>query len=73
MSTYQIGFIGLGNMGKLMAINLANAIASQKVQGKKLLVWNRTQKKAIEMVEESNNNAIIAESLEQIASQCVRE
>jgi 3-hydroxyisobutyrate dehydrogenase len=43
MKTEKIGFIGLGVMGKPMALNLLNA-------GYKLTVWNRTKSKMDELL-----------------------
>ena len=54
-SKVQVGWIGLGNMGKLMAINLANALNAEGAP--KLKVWNRTSSKSEEVVKETNGSA----------------
>lgn len=65
-SSYQIGFIGLGNMGYFMARNLANHLSY--VDGPPLLVWNRSTGKSDELVKEvGQEKAKIAHSVEEIA------
>ncbi|MCC9165978.1 NAD(P)-dependent oxidoreductase [Pontibacter harenae] len=56
----KVGFIGLGIMGSRMAANLQKA-------GHDLVVYNRTQSKADELVEQG---ATRAESPEEVAQQC---
>lgn len=56
----QIGFIGLGNMGEPMAINLVNS-------GCKLMVWNRTVEKS-EIL--AKKGAVIANDLNELFSCC---
>ena len=56
----KVGFIGLGIMGSRMAANLQQA-------GHELVVYNRTQSKADELVK---NGATRAASPEQVAKQC---
>lgn len=56
----KIGFIGLGIMGSRMAANLQRA-------GYELVVFNRTQVKADDLV---NAGAVRAESPEEVAKQC---
>ena len=53
-----IGFVGLGLMGKPMALNLLKA-------GFKLRVWNRTPEKALEVVKAG---AVLVSSLPEVAS-----
>jgi 3-hydroxyisobutyrate dehydrogenase len=57
MKTKKIGFIGLGVMGKPMALNLVKA-------GYSLTVWNRTQSKTKDLIEAG---AIGAESPKKVA------
>lgn len=57
MNTKRIGFIGLGVMGKPMAVNLLKA-------GHKLTVWNRTLSKTGEL---SAAGASVAESPKKVA------
>ena len=56
----KIGFIGLGIMGKPMAKNLMK-------HGHELCVYNRTQAKAKELVEEG---AVLCETPAQVAARC---
>ena len=44
LSRFQVGFIGIGIMGRGMALNLIKS-------GKQLIVWNRTASKCDELVE----------------------
>lgn len=67
----QIGFAGLGNMGKYMATNLANALAASSPP-RKLLVWNRTLSKAQDVARDTNGAAIPTDTATQLAQQCVR-
>jgi 2-hydroxy-3-oxopropionate reductase len=53
-----IGFVGLGLMGKPMALNLLKA-------GFKLRVWNRTPEKALEIV---SAGAVLVSSLPEVAN-----
>ncbi|UZJ55108.1 hypothetical protein CBS101457_004428 [Exobasidium rhododendri] len=66
----QIGFVGLGNMGLLMAINLANYLAENKMPA--LRVWNRTSSKSDQVVQESRDGeaAVAVGSLKEIANTC---
>lgn len=61
-------FVGLGNMGKFMAINLARYLSENKKP--ELRVWNRTASKCKEVVEESKGAAVQIDSLKEIASTC---
>jgi len=62
----QLAFVGLGNMGKFMALNLANYLSEKKKPT--LKVWNRTSSKAKSLVEESNGKVVAVDSLEEIAN-----
>jgi 3-hydroxyisobutyrate dehydrogenase-like beta-hydroxyacid dehydrogenase len=66
----QIGFVGLGNMGYLMARNLANHNA--QMQGSPpLLVWNRSSEKAANLVSEVGpGKARVAKDLEEVLQLC---
>lgn len=64
-----IAFVGLGNMGKLMALNLAKFLSENKKPA--LRVWNRTASKSKSIEEASQGRAIAVDSLGQIASSCV--
>ncbi|KAI0354664.1 NAD-P-binding protein [Trametes cingulata] len=67
----QIGFCGLGAMGYPMARNLAKW-RNQHVPGSlPVLVWNRTRSKSEDLLKELGEEMItIADSLEQVASDC---
>ncbi|GLB35793.1 putative NAD-P-binding protein [Lyophyllum shimeji] len=63
----QIGFVGLGAMGYLMAHNLANHRASVSP----LLVWNRTIEKSEKLLNALSKDKIrIARDLAQVAREC---
>lgn len=65
----QLGFVGLGAMGFLMARNLA-AHRGQTPGALPLLVWNRTVRKSEKLVKLLGEDKIrIAQSLEQIATE----
>ncbi|KAJ7726389.1 NAD-P-binding protein [Mycena metata] len=67
----QIGFVGLGAMGGLMAKNLANHRAAHVHASPPILVWNRTQGKADSLFKELGQHKIrVAQSLEQVATEC---
>lgn len=67
----QIGFVGLGAMGYLMARNLAMHRASHPAGSPPLLVWNRTVSKAEKLVKELGEDKIrLAQNLGQVASDC---
>lgn len=68
LAKIQVGWVGLGNMGKLMAINLANALNGQGAP--KLKVWNRTSSKIEEVVSESNGSAESVKEVEEIGATC---
>lgn len=67
VGNFQVGWIGLGNMGKLMAINLANALNNQGAP--KLKVFNRTLSKSEEVANESKGVEIVNE-IEEIGKTC---
>jgi 3-hydroxyisobutyrate dehydrogenase-like beta-hydroxyacid dehydrogenase len=64
----QIGFVGLGNMGKFMAINLAHYLSENKKPA--LRVWNRTSSKGDEVAGETNGSAVAVKTLAEIANSC---
>jgi 3-hydroxyisobutyrate dehydrogenase-like beta-hydroxyacid dehydrogenase len=67
-----IAFVGLGNMGKFMALNLAKYLSEQKKQP--LRVWNRTSSKARDLIkqskEEHNVDLISVDTLKEVAKTC---
>ncbi|KAG6868487.1 hypothetical protein C0993_002025 [Termitomyces sp. T159_Od127] len=66
----QIGFVGLGAIGYLMATNLANQHSSPNGHPP-LLVWNRSIAKAEKLLAALGKDKIrIAQDLAQIASEC---
>ncbi|CAO1634943.1 unnamed protein product [Parajaminaea phylloscopi] len=67
----QIGFVGLGNMGRSMAKNLAKNLAGRQPPLPPLLVYNRTAAKSHELQEECPKGTIkVAKSLEEVGSSC---
>ncbi|KAF7330116.1 NAD(P)-binding protein [Mycena sanguinolenta] len=67
----QIGFVGLGAMGGVMAKNLANHRAAHVHGSPPILVWNRTTAKADSLFEELGQHKIrVAKTLEQIVTEC---
>ncbi|KAJ6520524.1 NAD-P-binding protein [Mycena sanguinolenta] len=67
----QIGFVGLGAMGGVMAKNLANHRAGHIHGSPPILVWNRTTAKADSLFEELGQHKIrVAKTLEQIVTEC---
>ncbi|KAF9457786.1 hypothetical protein BDZ94DRAFT_190585, partial [Collybia nuda] len=67
----QIGFVGLGNMGYLMAQNLAKHSAALANGSPPLLVWNRTVEKAERLVKAVGQDKVrIAQNLEQVVREC---
>ncbi|KAJ7053919.1 NAD-P-binding protein [Mycena amicta] len=67
----QIGFVGLGAIGGVMAKNLANYRAAHVSNTSPILVWNRTAGKADALLAELGANKIrVTSSLEQIATEC---
>ncbi|KAG6849977.1 hypothetical protein H0H93_002979 [Arthromyces matolae] len=66
----QIGFVGLGAMGYLMAQNLANQHSSQN-NFPPVLVWNRSIEKAEKLLAALGKDKIrIAKDLAQVALEC---
>ncbi|KAJ6601139.1 NAD-P-binding protein [Mycena vulgaris] len=67
----QIGFVGLGAMGLIMARNLANHRATHVHASPPILVWNRSPAKGDKLLAELGQNKIrIAQTLEQIVTEC---
>lgn len=67
----QIGFVGLGNMGSIMARNLATHNESHPPGSPPLLIWNRTRSKAELLANELGPGHVkIAENPGQIAAEC---
>lgn len=67
----QIGFIGLGAMGFLIARNLAKYRATHINDSPPLLVWNRTVDKSVKLVELLGSDKVrIANDPEQVAQEC---
>ncbi|KAJ6504190.1 NAD-P-binding protein [Mycena vitilis] len=67
----QIGFVGLGAMGGVMAKNLANHRANHVHASPPILVWNRTPDKAESLATELGPHKIrVAQSLEQVVTEC---
>ncbi|KAJ7608710.1 NAD-P-binding protein [Roridomyces roridus] len=67
----QIGFVGIGAMGALMAKNLANYRATHVPGSPAILVWNRTASKCEALLNELGPSKIrIAQALEQVATEC---
>lgn len=67
----QIGFVGLGAMGAVMAKNLSNHRASHVHGSPPILVWNRTQAKSDQLFTELGQHKIrVAKTVEQVATEC---
>ena len=67
----QIGWIGLGAMGYLMARNLANHRATHLEQQPPLLVWNRSKDKSEKLLHELGERKVaIAQSVVDVATRC---
>ena len=67
----QVGWIGLGAMGYLMARNLASHRATHLEQQPPLLVWNRSRDKSEKLLHELGARKVaIAESVVDIATKC---
>ncbi|KIL71570.1 hypothetical protein M378DRAFT_188988 [Amanita muscaria Koide BX008] len=68
---HQIGFVGLGNMGYLMARNLAKHNAAHTTGSLPLLVWNRSSDKAESLVTlVGADKARVAKDLDEVAQLC---
>ena len=67
----QIGFVGLGAMGYLMARNLAKSRSSRSLEAPPLLVWNRTIPKSEKLQAELGEHEVrIAQSPAEVATMC---
>jgi len=67
----QIGWIGLGAMGYLMARNLANHRGTYLEQQPPLLVWNRSKEKSEKLLRELDNRKVaIAQTIVDVATKC---
>ncbi|KAI0275266.1 NAD-P-binding protein [Gloeopeniophorella convolvens] len=67
----QIGWIGLGSMGYLMARNLARHRATHLEHQPPLLVWNRSREKSENLLKELGESAVtIAQSAAEVAIKC---
>ena len=65
----QLGFVGIGAMGLLMARNLA--IKRKNKHGPPLLVWNRTPERSQKLLQEAGQEHIrVAQTLAQLATEC---
>ncbi|KAI1077018.1 NAD(P)-binding protein [Whalleya microplaca] len=64
--TPSFGFVGLGNMGTMMSLNLA--AYSQKQGLPKVKIWNRTRSKVEQLAEQGSFE--IADTLEDLAERC---
>jgi len=70
-TTLQVGWYGLGNMGSMMAKNLAKNNKSHPAANGPILVYNRSSAKAEKLVKEVGASAAkIAESPAQLVQQC---
>ncbi|KAI0275267.1 NAD-P-binding protein [Gloeopeniophorella convolvens] len=67
----QVGWIGLGAMGYLMARNLANHRATHLEHQPPLLVWNRSKEKSESLLKELGESKVaIAQSVADVATKC---
>jgi 3-hydroxyisobutyrate dehydrogenase-like beta-hydroxyacid dehydrogenase len=68
----QVGWIGLGAMGYLMARNLANHRATHLENQPPLLVWNRSKEKSEKLLNElgGGHKVAIAQSVADVATKC---
>lgn len=66
----QLGFVGLGTMGKYMARNLALHSQSRPSGSPPLLVFNRTADKARALRSAYGENVCVAENLSQLVRAC---
>jgi ornithine cyclodeaminase/alanine dehydrogenase-like protein (mu-crystallin family) len=67
----QVGWIGLGAMGYLMARNLANHRASHPEHQPPLLVWNRSKEKSEKLLHELGEAKVaIAQTAVDVAIKC---
>ncbi|PFH52283.1 hypothetical protein AMATHDRAFT_57330 [Amanita thiersii Skay4041] len=71
VSPPQIGFVGIGNMGYIMASKLATSLATHPAGYPPLLVWNRTLSKAEQLIRDIGpDKARVANDLAQVSQQC---
>lgn len=63
--TSQIGFIGLGTMGYIMARNLANSSSDHP-----LIVWNRSTSKSEKLASELHGRVVVAASVAELVEKC---
>lgn len=66
----QFGFVGLGNLGQYMALNLAKHLATLKPAHPPLKVWTRTSSKAQAFAKENGAIVDAVEKLEDLAVHC---
>jgi NAD binding domain of 6-phosphogluconate dehydrogenase len=69
----QVGWIGLGAMGYLMARNFANHRATHLENQPPLLVWNRSKEKSEKLLNElggGGHKVAIVQSVADIATKC---
>jgi 3-hydroxyisobutyrate dehydrogenase-like beta-hydroxyacid dehydrogenase len=70
-SPVQVGWIGLGAMGYLMARNLAIHRATHLEHQPPLLVWNRSKEKSEKLLHELGDHRVaIAQSVADVALKC---
>lgn len=67
---HQVGFVGLGAMGKHMALNLAQSLAKQDLPLPPLMVYNRTATKAEELAESSQGLIKVCKDLVELGQCC---
>ncbi|CAO1622366.1 unnamed protein product [Jaminaea pallidilutea] len=67
---HQLGFCGVGNMGKRMALNLAKSLGERQPPLPPLLVWNRTASKVRDLEKESNGLIKAVDDLETLGQAC---
>ncbi len=71
LSNKKIGFVGLGNMGYLMARNMASRGPASVPDLPAIMLWNRTDAKAKQLVDEvGHDKAHVARDPEEIANGC---
>lgn len=65
-----VAFVGLGNMGKFMALNLARYLTENNQPP--LRVWNRTSSKSKDLVEQGGKEAKMTavDTLKEVATTC---
>ncbi|PWN50511.1 6-phosphogluconate dehydrogenase C-terminal domain-like protein [Violaceomyces palustris] len=67
---HQIGWVGLGNMGSKMALNLSKHLQTLSPPLPPLLVWNRTSSKAKDLEKKSEGACKAVGELEDLAQRC---